>query len=98
MVCDWSHPPQLSEDTLALHPRCVHGVTCPGHHADDLLPFKWLVRDDKGLSTSDGRLTNTQFYGLISPTLDHLPYVYDKLTSWPACDGGVMSPTGGSRR
>ena len=43
MVCDWSHPPQLSEDTLALHPRCVHGVTCAGHHADDLLPFK--VRD-----------------------------------------------------
>ena len=43
------------------------------------------MRDDKGLSTSDGRLTNTQFYGLISPTLDHLPYVYDKLTTWPGC-------------
>ena len=42
--------------------------------------------------------TNAEFYNRTAPDSNHLPYVYDKLTSWPACTDGVMSPTGSSRR
>ena len=84
-VCDWSNV-----DNMSL-PVCTGKTTCPGHKSEDLLPFL-------NIFPGENYSTNAEFYNRTSPGSSYLPYVYDKLTSWPACDGGVMSPTGGSRR
>ena len=63
IVCDWDG---VDETDLDQHPTCVHGATCPGHKAEDLLPFEWLLRDlsdDAPQPGVGGRLSNAQLYG-----------------------------------
>ena len=66
-------------------PTCTKGATCPGHKADDLLPFE-RVLGAKG----DAYFTNADFWDAIEPSSNILPYVYDKLTTWPGCAGGTL--------
>ncbi|KAJ8611033.1 hypothetical protein CTAYLR_007058 [Chrysophaeum taylorii] len=74
VVCDWT-------GVVGMHmPECTRG-TCPGHREADILPFDNLFPD---------LLTNGEFYKLIHPYSTAMPYVYDSLTSWPGCDGGVI--------
>ena len=83
LVCDWT-----DVDDLEL-PECTK-ATCPGHRATDFLPFEWPVpRETPGTSQF---YTNAEFYDLIAPWDDRLPYVYDRLASWPACRGGSLVP------
>jgi len=73
-VCDWSGvgaPPDM--------PACDWG-TCPGHKEDDLLPFTNLFA-----AQGDRLLTNAEFYDLISPFNDDLPYAYDSISTWKGC-------------
>ena len=75
-VCDWS----------ALNggmPTCVKS-TCPGHRADDLLPFMDLY------AGQDRAFSNEEFYQRIGPDSDLLPYVYNSLSRWPGCAGGEL--------
>ena len=82
VVCDWAG---VDEDALdaadagsaVKMPTCAKGA-CIGHGADDVLPFGL---GDKGKTY----FTNQEFYDYMSPTNSELPYVYDSLTSWPAC-------------
>lgn len=67
VVCDWEGVSGLER------PTCFRG-TCPGHRAEDILPFQ------------DYPYTNVEFYANItSPWSPHLTYVYDSLTYWPGC-------------
>ena len=51
-----------------------------------MLPFT-------GLSwATDVQFTNAEFYTAISPSNTNLPYVYDKLTTWPACVNRTIIP------
>ena len=59
-------------------PTCVPG-TCPGHKADDLLPNGNFLNQGE-------RYTNEEFYTFTYPSNDDIPYVYDSLINWPACD------------
>ena len=79
IVCDWSDVADGSMDM----PKCAQ-ETCPGHKADDILPFANLM------SSQDGLYTNEEFYELVDPTNDDLPYVYDSLSYWPGCDGDTL--------
>ena len=79
-VCDWA-----GVDAEVGMPTCTKGVTCPGHKADDLLPFE-RVLGAKG----DAYFTNADFWDAIEPSSNILPYVYDKLTTWPGCAGGTL--------
>mmetsp|Transcript_88921 Transcript_88921/g.254212 ORF Transcript_88921/g.254212 Transcript_88921/m.254212 type:complete len:215 (+) Transcript_88921:20-664(+) len=60
-VCNWEPGAKLA--------TCKVG-TCPGHNADDVLPFEGLI--------VDGEMpTNAELYDFIDPTNPALPYVYD---------------------
>ncbi|KAJ8599053.1 hypothetical protein CTAYLR_009816 [Chrysophaeum taylorii] len=85
VVCDWD---AIEDSESFAKPTCVRNTTCPGHRADDVLPFKNLDWVPTGTT-----FTNEQFYAAISPTNTDLPYVYDKLTSWPACPNNTIIPT-----
>merc|ERR1711879_732829 len=69
VVCDWSNVDPRSMEL----PRCTKGVTCPGHRADDILPFQYVLGETNGLEY----YTNAQFYDAIAPWEGTLPYVYD---------------------
>ena len=75
-----------------LLPHCEKGATCPGHRADDVLPFERVLGEA-------GRdfYTNEQFYDAIAPWSGDLPYVYDKLTTWAGCTGGTILDMDGRR-
>ncbi|KAH8076673.1 hypothetical protein JL721_691 [Aureococcus anophagefferens] len=60
---------------------CAPGV-CPGHGADDALPFRGLFGDNATVS-------NAAFYAATHPLDAALPYAYDAL-HWAAC--GAASP------
>ena len=90
VVCDWSAVEAEEAATGATNvfakPECYQNTTCPGHKADDVLPFT-------GLSwATDVQFTNAEFYTAISPSNTNLPYVYDKLTTWPACVNRTIIP------
>ena len=79
VVCDWS--------SAGDHPVCVRNTTCPGHRADDLLPFTDLSW------APETSFTNVEFFSAIDPSNTDLPYVYDNLATWPACpDRSLLSP------
>lgn len=83
LVCDWSDVREGSFDM----PNCVRGQACPGHRADDILPFT-------DLDWARGRqFTNVDFLEAISPMNTLLPYVYDRLATWPACANQTIIPT-----
>jgi hypothetical protein len=71
VVCDWS-----GVEDMQL-PTCTKG-TCPGHHADDLLPMGDFLGEGE-------TYTNWEFYEFTSPSNDDLPYVYDSFTVWNGC-------------
>merc|ERR1711998_747765 len=73
-VCDWS---SVAAGSMEL-PTCTPG-DCAGHRADDMLPMSNF------LGTGD-YYTNEEFYAFMGPDSDDIPYVYDTLTSWPACE------------
>ncbi|KAJ8610812.1 hypothetical protein CTAYLR_006440 [Chrysophaeum taylorii] len=79
VVCDWT------DVTGMQMPKCVP-ATCPGHREDDLLPF------DNLFPGAEPRVfTNAEFFfDIINPASNAMPYVYDTLTSWPGCDGGIL--------
>ena len=85
LVCDWEDVDRSSRDL----PSCTSGVTCSGHREDDALPFAYPL----GETTPDAQeyYTNGEFYELMAPWNSDLDYVYDKLTTWPACEGGVLT-------
>lgn len=83
IVCDWSNV-----DGEFDMPTCSLGE-CPGHREDDLLPFDHLMEHQTGL------LSNADFWKLISPNNDRMPYVYDGLTTWTGCrDSSVLVEAG----
>ena len=49
------------------------------HVEDDLLPQTDFIGDGE-------TYTNSEFYAFSDPSSTTLPYVYDSLTNWPACD------------
>jgi hypothetical protein len=53
-------------------------VTCHGHFASDLQPFKNIFDNDNSL------YTNAELYDLLNPTRDEFPYVYDNFR-WSHC-------------
>jgi hypothetical protein len=75
-VCDWSG---VTPGTFDM-PTCTTGI-CAGHKEDDLLPFTDLYKEQ-----GDTLLTNAEFYTLINPLSDELPYAYDTLLYWEACE------------
>mmetsp|Transcript_24921 Transcript_24921/g.29436 ORF Transcript_24921/g.29436 Transcript_24921/m.29436 type:complete len:676 (+) Transcript_24921:60-2087(+) len=75
MICDWSE----ATGTLDM-PTCTKGV-CSGHKEDDLLPFTDLY--EKQGSTL---YTNAEFYALLDPLSHELPYAFDTLFYWEACE------------
>lgn len=91
LVCDWSgvdatdfsstsFSDSLSSSSSFGMPTCVTG-TCPGHGADDLLPFEgFATGDEAGVF-----FTNRQMYDFLSPFSEDLPYVYDNF-AWEHCD------------
>lgn len=74
VVCEWSHVKSGSMEM----PKCKK-ETCPGHKADDLLPFEGLMSHQESL------YTNLGFYKMTHPDNENLPYVYDSLSYWEAC-------------
>jgi len=82
LVCDWS----AVGDSLKL-PEC-RTDTCEGHRENDTLPFEWPIAE-----TTPGAqryYTNAEFYELMAPWDRRVPYVYDKLETWPACQGANL--------
>jgi hypothetical protein len=75
-VCDWSG---VKSGTFDM-PTCTTGI-CSGHKEEDLLPFTDLYKEQ-----GDTLLTNAEFYTLINPLSDELPYAFDSLFYWEACD------------
>lgn len=73
-VCDWHN---LDNETSL--PHCDDSQLCPGHHADDLMPFEDILLDTKGA------LTNQEFWDLSYPFSPRLPYVYDRLRFFKQC-------------
>ena len=80
VVCDWSGADERATGAggALRMPTCAKG-TCAGHKATDVLPF--------GLG-DDGATyyTNEEFYAYMAPTNEAIDYVYDSLSSWPACE------------
>lgn len=74
IVCDWS---EVTTGSFEM-PNCTQ-KTCPGHKADDLLPFGGLFKHQ------DSLYTNLEFYDLVSPGNEEMPYVYDSLDYWEQC-------------
>jgi len=74
MICDWSE----ATGTLDM-PTCTKGV-CSGHKEDDLLPFENLLK-----SRGSKLYTNKEFYALINPLSEDLPYAFDSFTYWEGC-------------
>lgn len=82
-VCDWSVV-QGGYDM----PTCIQDE-CSGHKETDLLPFMNLTTDQERL------YSNKEFWGVISPFNDELPYVYDGLSTWTGCrDNSMISEAG----
>ena len=75
LVCDWSAVDREHDAA------CAPGI-CPGHGADDALPFRGLFGDNATVS-------NAAFYAATHPLDAALPYAYDAL-HWAAC--GAASP------
>ena len=75
VVCDWS---QVDATDVTSMPVCRRD-TCPGHKADDLLPYASLT------DTQVGLYTNEEFYELTAPNSPDLTYVYNSLSYWPGC-------------
>ena len=75
LVCDWSAVDREHDAD------CAPGI-CPGHGADDALPFRGLFGDNATVS-------NAAFYAATHPLDAALPYAYDAL-HWAAC--GAASP------
>ena len=63
-------------------PTCFKD-TCRGHKRDSILPFTDLVSSPTSNKT---RFSNIEFYDLIAPGNDAMPYVYDSIAYWPGCD------------
>ncbi|KAJ8610871.1 hypothetical protein CTAYLR_009136 [Chrysophaeum taylorii] len=96
VVCDWS---SVDAGTFDM-PKCA-AKTCPGHRAEDLLPFEDLhlvnlpgeVEDELDVvdGTTSAKMpvyyTNLEFYEATNPLAMQLPYVYDSVSRWPACGG-----------
>mmetsp|Transcript_24930 Transcript_24930/g.29454 ORF Transcript_24930/g.29454 Transcript_24930/m.29454 type:complete len:652 (+) Transcript_24930:87-2042(+) len=76
IVCDWS---EVEAGSLEM-PTCSKG-TCSGHKEDDLLPFTDLYHEQ-----GSTLLTNSEFYQVIHPYSDKLPYAFDTFSYWEACD------------
>lgn len=76
IVCDWSEV-----STFMDMPKCSKG-TCPGHKAEDLLPFTDLEWAD---GKTSGILSNIEMYNRIGPENMAMPYVYDSVTYWEGC-------------
>ena len=76
-VCDWD-----GVEGMAL-PSCER-ATCPGHHEDDLLPMSNFL----GLNET---YTNMEFYDLMDPNSDDLPYTYETFDVYPACTAQNVS-------
>lgn len=76
VVCDWS---QVPAGSLAM-PNCTFGQACPGHRADDLLPFENIL-----INTDLSLYTNAEFYAKTGPFSEHVTYVYDQMTNWTQC-------------
>ena len=84
-VCDWTNVTGMELPTCTAGPRgTTDDVSCAGHRADDLLPFTGLWA---GQTT---KLSNSEFYKFVSPTNTQMPYVYDKVSYWPACPEGKI--------
>jgi hypothetical protein len=81
LVCDWTDVEGYDM------PTCSKG-TCPGHKAEDLLPFE-------GLAWAGGvrkmTYSNAEMYELISPTNTDMPYVYDSVLHWEAAEKAGFS-------
>ncbi|KAH8045720.1 hypothetical protein JL722_14108 [Aureococcus anophagefferens] len=75
LVCDWSAVDREHDADCA-------PAVCPGHGADDALPFRGLFGDNATVS-------NAAFYAATHPLDAALPYAYDAL-HWAAC--GAASP------
>lgn len=73
-VCDWSNVGP-SPDI----PTCEY-ATCPGHRENDLLPFRHLFE-----AQGERLLSNGEFYDIISPFNEDLPYAYDGISTWKGC-------------
>lgn len=70
-VCDWEGVTGMEM------PNCTRGV-CPGHHQFDLIPMSnFLGRNET--------YTNWEFWNLMDPFNDELPYTYDTFDHYPAC-------------
>ena len=76
-VCDWEGVTGMGM------PTCKQNSTCSGHRVDDVLPFKDVLPGKE-------YWTNRQFYKAIAPWSEELPYVFDRLTSWPGCPNGTL--------
>jgi hypothetical protein len=54
-----------------------HGI-CPGHRADDVLPFR-------DFTSRESFITNSELFSFLDPENLYLPYVYDNF-EWSHCD------------
>ncbi|KAH8094992.1 hypothetical protein JL720_2261 [Aureococcus anophagefferens] len=73
---------------LAEAARVPHGHVRGPPRENDTLPFEWPIAE-----TTPGAqryYTNAEFYELMAPWDRRVPYVYDKLETWPACQGANL--------
>lgn len=56
------------------------GSTCYGHGSGDMLPMEGTIPGTEGVSWNASNLTNSEWYRLLDPTNDNMPYVYDDFT------------------
>lgn len=79
LICDWTDVEGMEM------PKCDFGQTCPGHRADDLLPFTKLYDEQQT------EFTNVEFYKMLNPANSaQIPYVYDSLLYWEGCTDEVL--------
>jgi hypothetical protein len=74
-------------------PVCSPGI-CPGHNADDVLPFGNFTLPKS--APKSGGFTNLEFYAFTAPHNPDLPYVYDNF-AWEHCERAGYSFTPGQR-
>lgn len=84
VVCDWD-----DVDSATTRPTCYEGA-CPGHKEDDILPFVKLFPSQK-----DKQYSNAEFYELVSPFNEDLPYAYDGLSTWYGCKDSSLKVAAG---